>query len=189
MGIVEDAFVLGFVGRPFKRKGFHRLLQAWERSELSRRNGVLLTAGCTQLDCDRALGRRVAGVRGLGYLLSLQDFYAASDVVVLPSDHEGFPYSLLEAGAAGRALLGTDIPGISCAIRHNETGLLVARGDASALRGAIERLALDLHLRERLGRNARARVENEFARPAVLQSLLEFYQDTLGVKPTSLPVV
>lgn len=183
LGLGEGAFVLGFVARPFKRKGFHRLLAAWEASELSRQNGFLLTAGCTQDECDKALGHPVAAVRGLGYLLELFGFYAASDVVALPSDHEGFPYSLLEGGAAGRALLGTDIPGIRCAIRNNETGLLVPTGDAAALQRGIERLAADQELRERLGRNARARVEKEFARPMVLESLVQFYEKTLGIRP------
>jgi len=106
---------------------------------------------------------------------------------VLPSDHEGFPYSLLEGGAAGRALLGTDIPGIRCAIRHEQTGLLVAPDSVGALRGGIERLAADAGLRGQLGRNARARVEKEFARPVVLEALLEFYRNVLGLEPAPLP--
>ncbi|MGO9201962.1 MAG: glycosyltransferase [Limisphaerales bacterium] len=183
IGAAEGAFVLGFVGRPLRRKGFHRLLEAWEQSASGRANGLLLAAGCSQAECDEALGRPIPGVRGLGYLPDLTGLYAAVDAVVLPSDHEGFPYSLLEGGAAGRALLGTDIPGIRCAIRHEQTGLLVAPDSVGALRGGIERLAANPGLRGQLGRNARARVEKEFARPVVLEALLEFYRNALGLKP------
>jgi len=178
-GVADAAFVLAYVGRPVKRKGFHLLLSAWEKSGLGRNGNFLLVAGCTQEECARALGRAVEGVKGLGYLTDLKEFYAASDAVVLPSDHEGFPYSLLEGAAAGRPLIGTDIPGIRCAIRHNETGLLVPLGNESALCDAIQVLASDIGLRERLGRNARTRVEREFDREMVLKQLLDFYRTEL----------
>jgi glycosyltransferase involved in cell wall biosynthesis len=178
-GISDTAFVLAYVGRPVKRKGFRVLLSAWEKSGLGGSGNVLLMAGCTAEECARATGGVNAGVKGLGYLADLREFYAASDTVVLPSDHEGFPYSLLEGAAAGRALIGTDIPGIRCAIRHDETGVLVPLRDAAALGNAIGRLASDAALRERLGRNARARVEREFSREMVLRSLLDFYRTEL----------
>ncbi len=179
-GIADSAFVLAYVGRPVKRKGFHRLLKAWRASGLAQKGNVLLAAGCSQLECDRALGTPVDGVKGVGYLTDLREFYAAGDVVVLPSDHEGFPYSLLEGAAAGRALIGTDIPGIRCAIQQNRTGLLAPARDEAALRGAIELLASDSALKMRLGQNARNRVEREFDRETVLESIRRFYASDLG---------
>ena len=155
---------------------------AWESSGLAPRGNVLLAAGCTEAECSRALGHRVEGVKGLGYLNDLRAVYAASDAVVLPSDHEGFPYSLLEGAAAGRPLVGTDIPGIQCAIRRDETGLLVPLRDAAALRRAIETLASNPELGQRLGARARARVEREFARRIVLQSLLDYYKTELRLR-------
>ncbi len=174
-----NRFGLAYVGRPVKRKGFHFLLKAWKSTGLGLKGNVLLVAGCTQEECAGALDHAVEGVKGLGYLTDLKDFYAASDAVVLPSEHEGLPYSLLEGAAAGRPLIGTDIPGIRCAIQHNQTGLLVQVGDELALSKAIQLLASDAALRERLGRNARARVEREFDRNIVLRSLLDFYQAEL----------
>ena len=178
-GLPADRFALAYVGRPVKRKGFHLLLKAWKSTGLGPKGNVLLVAGCTQEDCAGALDHAVEGVKGLGYLTDLKDFYAASDAVVLPSEHEGLPYSLLEGGAAGRPLIGTDIPGIRCAIQHNKTGLLVPVGDELALGKAIQLLVSDAALRERLGRNARARAEREFDRNIVLRSLLDFYQTEL----------
>ena len=178
-GLPADRFVLAYVGRPVKRKGFHFLLKAWKRTGLGLKGNVLLVAGCTQEECAGVLDRAVEGVKGLGYLTDLKDFYAASDAVVLPSDHEGFGYSLLEGAAAGRPLIGTDIPGIRCAIQHNQTGLLVPVGDELALSKAIQLLVSDAALRERLGRNARARAEREFDREIVLRGLLDFYHAEL----------
>ena len=176
LGVADAPFVLAYVGRPVKRKGFHLLLQAWERSGLGEQNNVLLIAGCTATECEGALGHAIAGVRGLGYLTDLHEFYAACDAVILPSEHEGFPYSLLEGAAAAKPLIGTDIPGIRCAIQPGQTGLLVPAKDEGALTEAIQTLAADLELRSRLGQNARKRVELEFSREKVLKSLLEFYQ-------------
>jgi glycosyltransferase involved in cell wall biosynthesis len=176
-GILEDAFVLAYVGRPVKRKGLHFLLQSWEQTQLAQQGGVLLIAGCTGEECDRALGRPIPGVKALGYLNSLIQFYAASDVVTLPSRHEGFPYSLLEAAAAGKPLLGTQIPGICCAIEDKKTGLLVPFDNPIALSEAILWLAQDKKYRDFLGENARHRVEEKFSRELVLDSLVKFYQD------------
>ncbi|MCY7277611.1 MAG: hypothetical protein LH702_28710 [Phormidesmis sp. CAN_BIN44] len=61
----------------------------------------------------------------------------------------------MEGVAAAKPLIGTDIPGIRC---------------------AIQTLAADFELRSRLGQNARKRVELEFSREKVLKSLLEFYR-------------
>ena len=176
LDVTDAPFVLAYVGRPVRRKGFHLLLQAWERSGLGEQNNVLLIAGCTVVECEAALGRSIAGVRGLGYLTDLHKFYAACDAVALPSEHEGFPYSLLEGAAAAKPLIGTDIPGIRCAIQAGQTGLLVPTKDEEALTEAIQTLAADFELRSRLGQNARKRVELEFSREKVLESLLEFYR-------------
>src|SRR5262249_5822400 len=172
-GVPAQAFAAAYVGRPVRRKGFHLLLKAWQRTGLGLKGNALLVAGCSQSECDRALPQSVEGVKGLGYLTDLRDFYAASNVVILPSDHEGFPYSLLDGAAACRPLIGTDIPGIRCAIRHNETGLLVPPRNEAALAQALETLASDPTLAKRLGAQARARVEREFTRKIVLQSLLK----------------
>ena len=102
--------------------------------------------------------------------------------MTLPSEHEGFPYSMLEGAAAGKPLIGTDIPGIRCTIKHDQTGLLVAVNDEASLVEAIKKLASDPQLRSRLGYNARKQVEQEFTREVVLTSLLDFYRIELGIQ-------
>ncbi|GJD21810.1 glycosyl transferase, group 1 family protein [Rivularia sp. IAM M-261] len=185
-GITEANFVLAYVGRPVKRKGFHLLLKAWEKSGLGLNNNYLLIAGCTAAECDNALGHSVAGVKGLGYLTDLREFYAACDALTLPSKHEGFPYCLLEAAAAGKALIGTDIPGIRCAIKHNQTGLLIPFGNEEALAETIIQFASDPVLRSHMGKNARKRAKEEFSTDIVLAGLLDFYQKDLGIEADKL---
>jgi N,N'-diacetylbacillosaminyl-diphospho-undecaprenol alpha-1,3-N-acetylgalactosaminyltransferase len=177
--IDRNSFVLGYVGRPCKRKGFHRLLTAWQESHLGDRGNILLMSGCSNEDIHAIVGDSVAGVCGLGYINNMLEFYAACDAVVLPSDHEGFPYAMLEAAAAEKALIGTDIPGISCTIEHNQTGLLVPLDDSNALQEAIVKVASDSNLRIELGKKARVRVKLKFDRELVLSELLSFYDALL----------
>jgi N,N'-diacetylbacillosaminyl-diphospho-undecaprenol alpha-1,3-N-acetylgalactosaminyltransferase len=176
--IDQHIFVLGYVGRPYKRKGFNRLLTAWQESKLGEQGNTLLMAGCSDSDILSVVGA-VTGIRGLGHVDDMLGFYAACDAVILPSEHEGFPYAMLEAAAAGKALIGTDIPGIRCAIKHNQTGLLVPTEDSNALKEAIMKIASDPDLRMELGKNARERVESEFDREIVLNGLLSFYDSLL----------
>ena len=92
----------------------------------------------------------------------------AADVVVQPSvvlssgKTEGIPVALMEALAAARAVVASDVSGIPELVIDGETGLLVPPGRPVALADAIERLAADPGLRARLGRAGRARVLAEF---------------------------
>jgi N,N'-diacetylbacillosaminyl-diphospho-undecaprenol alpha-1,3-N-acetylgalactosaminyltransferase len=181
LGIPEDAFVLAYTGRPFKRKGFHLLIKAWERSGLGQQNHFLIIAGCSAADCDAVLGYQSQGVKGLGYLTSLREFYAACDAVTLPSEHEGFSYSLLEGAAAGKPLIGSDIPGNRCAIQPDLTGILIPKDNEVALAEAIKYFAFNPDLRHQLGKNARYRIEQEFTNEIVLAGLLDFYTNVIGL--------
>jgi N,N'-diacetylbacillosaminyl-diphospho-undecaprenol alpha-1,3-N-acetylgalactosaminyltransferase len=177
--IDNSRFVLGYVGRPCKRKGFHRLLTAWQESQLGEQGNILLMSGCSNEAIHAIVGDAVAGVCGLGYIDNMLEFYAACDAVVLPSDHEGFPYAMLEAAAAGKTLIGTDIPGISCTIEHNQTGLLFPIDDPNALKESIIKVATDPNLRIKLGRAARTRVASKFDRQLILGELLSVYDALL----------
>jgi N,N'-diacetylbacillosaminyl-diphospho-undecaprenol alpha-1,3-N-acetylgalactosaminyltransferase len=181
LGIPDDAFVLAYTGRPFKRKGFHLLIKAWERSGLGQQNHFLIIAGCSAAACDAVLGYPSQGVKGLGYLTSLREFYAACDAVTLPSEHEGFSYSLLEGAAAGKPLIGSDIPGNRCAIQPDLTGILIPKNNEVALAEAIKYVAFNPDLRHQLGKNARYRIEQEFTNEIVLAGLLDFYTNVIGL--------
>ena len=93
-----------------------------------------------------------------GFRHDVPDILSISDVFVVSSLFEGLPTSLLEAMAAGRACVVTDI---GLPVRHMETGLVVKPGNPFALRNAIQALMENGDLRKRLGENARRFVESE----------------------------
>ncbi|MDP6041734.1 MAG: glycosyltransferase family 4 protein [Candidatus Latescibacteria bacterium] len=75
--------------------------------------------------------------------------------VCMPSRYEGWGIVAVEASAASKAVIGTDIPGLADAIRPNETGLLVPSENPEALASAMEQLLADAQLRKRLGEAGR----------------------------------
>ena len=85
-----------------------------------------------------------------------------ADVHVLTSRTEGFPGAVLEAAAAGVPTVAFDVGGTGEAVVHGETGLLVEPGDEAGLLEAVERLADDPSLRQKLGDQARDLVRRRF---------------------------
>lgn len=96
-------------------------------------------------------------VRALGPRKDVPDLIEASDVVCLTSDAEALPMAVLEAMAAGRTVVATDVGGVRDAVVDGETGFLIPRGDSARLAATLRRLAADSPLRESLGRAGRER--------------------------------
>jgi glycosyltransferase involved in cell wall biosynthesis len=100
-------------------------------------------------------------------------------VACLPSYREGAPLSLLEAAAASRPIVTTDVPGCRAVVGHEDNGLLVPVRDASTLASALERLILDASLRRKLGTRGRERAEREFSTDVVNGRIIGTYFDML----------
>ena len=89
----------------------------------------------------------------------------AATLLVLPSRSEGMGRVVIEAGCRGRAVVGSRVGGIPDVVVDRKTGVLVPPGDAGALAEALERVLSDRALAERLGAEARIRVEPWLATP------------------------
>ncbi|HYT94587.1 MAG TPA: glycosyltransferase [Gemmataceae bacterium] len=139
----------------------------------------------------RADLERLADELGLGKRLQLPGvvrdvpaFLSRADVAVLCSHSEGMSNALLEYMAAGRAIVATRVGAAERLIEAGTHGLLVPPGDATALAGAIERLAADAGLRVRLGAAARQRAEQHYSREAMVRRFENFYEFLVrGGKP------
>lgn len=107
---------------------------------------------------------------------------AAASIVVLPTTYgEGVPKVLIEAAAAGRPIVATDVPGCREVVRDGENGFLVPPGDRSALASAIERLCADASLRARLGAAGRRLAETGFSDTSANELTLDVYRRLLEV--------
>jgi glycosyltransferase involved in cell wall biosynthesis len=159
------------VGRLVEKKGFHVLVEAaallnfhfclrivGEGPERERLSKMIETRGL----------REHVTLEGSLTHAELPEAYAEADTVVVPSvqdssgDRDGLPNVVLEALASARAVVASDISAVGSAVTEGETGLLVPPDNTAALAAALKRLADSPALRERLGRNGRARVERDF---------------------------
>jgi sugar transferase (PEP-CTERM/EpsH1 system associated) len=155
------------VGRLVPVKNHANLVAAVAQA---RADGVpcrLLIAGDGQLKAsleDQAASLGIAAaVDLLGSRQDLPDLLAAADIFVLSSDSEGMSNTIIEAMAAGRPVLATDVGGNPELVVPNETGLLVEAGKPAALAQGIKALAADAAAREAMGAAGRRRAEREFS--------------------------
>lgn len=184
LGLPADAFIVLCVGRLVELKRHELLIQAV--AEVSRtRPTYLLCAG----DGPRreALQQRAAElgmneqVRFLGNRDDIPNLLRGADVFALASDTEGLSCSILESMAAGIPAVVTDVGGNRELIRDGETGCLVPRGDADALRKALLLLLDKPEQRRQMGRAAKQRARALFS----LDAMTAAYSRLYGLPPST----
>ena len=116
----------------------------------------------------------------LGRREDVPSLLAACDVFALPSLYEGSSLALLEAMAAGRAVVSSAIAGTDELIEDGRSGLLVPPGDSEALAAALARVLDDSGLRESLAAAGRERAEREFDSAPAARRVAAIYDEVLG---------
>ncbi|MCY8543495.1 glycosyltransferase family 4 protein [Bacillus haynesii] len=179
-----DKKVILFTSRMIGNKGIHHLIEALAQLKDTRNDWVCWMAG---------EGEKLAGLKiqseqlGLAddvvflknredvpYLLSLADIY------VLPSLLDNQPLSLIEAQIAGVPAVVSDAGGLPEMVDHEETGLIVPKGDAAALSSSLERLLEDDDFRNKLGINAKDFAKKHWDMDQAVTRILDIYQNTNG---------
>jgi glycosyltransferase involved in cell wall biosynthesis len=158
-------FQAAFVGRITGEKGHQVLIQAWSSSGLSALSAALVLVGGGPIRA-RAVATGAVLPEGRRSPAEVRNFYAGSDVVVVPSvPTRDFlePWGLVvnEAFNQGVPVIASDAVGAVAGglVRHERTGLVVPAGDVPALAAALRRLYDDPALRARLGAAGREAVK------------------------------
>lgn len=115
-----------------------------------------------------------------GWQADMRAVFEECHIVTLPSFGEGLPTILLEAAAAGRPIVTTDVPGCRDVIVNGSTGLLVPQQDSLELSRALERLILDPELRKSMGQAGRDFVVQRFSNSIVNGDTYRIYQSLWG---------
>jgi glycosyltransferase involved in cell wall biosynthesis len=159
-----------YIGRLVRTKGLFEILEALK---LLRRSGVatrLVIAGSGPVEealhqSARALGLEdIATFAGPAFGERKVQLLAEAEVLLLPTYHlEGLPYALLEGMAAGLVPIVTRVGAIPDVVRQGVHGVFVAPRDPEALARAIQSLAADRALLERLGAASRQRVATSYS--------------------------
>jgi glycosyltransferase involved in cell wall biosynthesis len=105
-----------------------------------------------------------------------------AQIFVLSTHFEALPISILEAMRAGMPVLATDVGGISEAVRHKETGLLVHRGDILGLRDALASMIADPTLRLTMGTAGRSCWTAQFTATTMATKTLEVYRRAVAIR-------
>jgi glycosyltransferase involved in cell wall biosynthesis len=171
-GIPADALVVGFVGRVVRDKGITELVQSWQQLREQYCTLHLLLVGPFEPedplpDSVNEVLRSDGRIHLAGPQVDPAPFYAAMDLVVLPTYREGFPNVPLEAAAMALPVVATRIAGCIDAIRDGVTGTLVRPRDPVALADAIGAYLRQPELRDRHGRAGRHWVLNAFRPEAI----------------------
>lgn len=156
--------VFAYLGRLKKYKGVHLVIEAFAR--VQRDNAVLEIAGAG--DYRGALERLARSldlherVRFLGRISEAEKLALLRRAwgLAFASPKEGWGITNLEAAACGTPVVASNSPGIRESVRHGETGYLVPHGDVAAMTAALQRLADDVRLVDRLGTQARRFAES-----------------------------
>jgi len=173
LGLAAGAPVVAFVGRLSREKAPEVLLRAVQGTGVQ-----LLVAGEGPLRQALESEADPAQVRFLGFLSDVGPVLAAADVLALPSRTEGLPMAVLEAMAAGVAVVASEVGSLPEVLGEG-AGVLVPAGDVGALRQALESLSAPEE-RTRLASPARRRVESQYGAAAMARSYRErLYQPAL----------
>jgi glycosyltransferase involved in cell wall biosynthesis len=128
-------------------------------------------------DDARALGDRLIWA---GFRRDVPDVCFASDVVMLTSDNEGTPVSLIEAQAAAVPVVATDVGGVRSAVRDGESGWLAASDDTERLADAAGRLLDDPRRRSTMGQAGRAHVTSLYTLGRLVADHAALYDELLA---------
>jgi glycosyltransferase involved in cell wall biosynthesis len=177
LGLPDDAPVVAFVGRLTQVKRPERFVDV--AIEVARRHptAVFLIVGKGELlDSLVEHARPLEGrVRFLGWRGDVATVYAACDVIVLTSDNEGMPLSLIEAASVGTPAVTTRVGSAPEVVLDGVTGFVTATGVEALTRATIELLEND-ELRGRMGEAAARRARREFGAARLVADVAALYE-------------
>lgn len=188
LSLGDQDIVITCVAEFTSTKNHRFLLDAWHKLAREEPQAHLLLVGDGHLRKAMERKVRIEGiprVRFLGFRKDVPQLLHATDIFVLPSRREGLPRSIMEAMAAGKPVVATDVRGSRDLVEHEVTGLLVQLGDVEGLAQAILRLIRDPELRQRMGQAGREKIK-AYSLDHVLQEMAIIYERYLLKKGPSL---
>jgi len=185
MSVSSDTLLVAMVGRLVEVKNHKLFLDAVRivKEKSPRINVKYVVVG------DGALRRELESyaqeidvadrVIFLGWRRDLDTIYKSADLVCLTSLNEGTPISLIEAMAAGKAVIGTDVGGVRDVVSHGASGLLSPSKDAVAFSRNLTELLLNKEKRDEMGRFGREHVAEKYSKERLISDVEKLYDTEL----------
>jgi len=181
LGIPDDAVVITCVAEFNENKDHEFLMKAWVEIEKSINNINLFLVGDGNF-LERIKEKvKINGLSRVFFLGKRDDIpriLNESDIGLLVSKREGLPRCIMEAMAAGKPVVATDIRGNRDLVKDGVNGFLVKLGDVQGLVDSILKLANDKNLRDQMGKKGRELIE-DYSLENVLEEMAEIYDKFL----------
>lgn len=179
----SDVFTFIFIGRLSCEKGILELLGAFKALNRQIPETRLLLLGWEEYDSKKhaaSIKKMISetdSVEFVGFREDVRPWLLASQALVLPSYREGFPNSILEAGAMSLPVVATDINGVNEIVKDKVNGLLVPPRNENALFEAMKRMVRNEGLRKIMSQNARPLIAERFDRTFVRNAMIDYYRN------------
>ena len=184
--INPEAFICLTVRRITFKNGIDTFLQVAKFFN-EKRKDILFVLGGKGPDTDMVKKyikeNHLSNIKFIGFVSDeeLPDYYALSDVFILPSKTgEGFPLVVTEAFASGLPVIGTNAGGQIEIIRNDKTGFIVEPNEPKQIARKIEYLSENKKLLEEMSKNCRKLIEKEFSWEKNVDKLLSVYQEVIN---------
>ena len=184
----DDIFRYIFVGRIVGDKGINELVDAFVKLNKEYPSTKLILVGNYEVKLDPIKPETIKIIEenpcidacGPKFSDDLLKEYIKSHCFVMPSYREGFPNTVMEAGAMGLPSVVTDINGSREIVIHGENGLIVPSKDTDALYEAMKQMLLDTESYKKMAVNARPLIESRYEKSFVQRCLMDYYDDILN---------
>lgn len=190
LGLAPETPLLLTVSSLTPEKGHRFLLDALADQDITQRDWhlAIVGGGREKTSLEEQVNKLGLNdrVTFLGYRKDIPNLLKSADLYILPSLDEGLPMALLEAMAAGKPSIATNVGDVSKVIRDNSVGKLIGPGDSQALSHALRDALDDSNWRTSSGINARELIIREFSSRAMTQNYSRCYNDILNVSSSNL---
>jgi len=184
--LAPGRFNLLIAGRLDLVKGHHVAIEAMAQEAMPPDAHLCIVGDGPRARELEALARSsgVSGrVHAIGFRRDIYDYIAHCDALLMPSLHEGLPYTLLEAMALGVPIVASRVGGLAEVLADGSTALLVEPGNAAALAAAVRRLRSEPALRDSIGARAQSLQREKYSVDAMVQSYLDVYREAWRAMP------
>lgn len=160
LGIEENQFVIGTIANLYKTKGLGYLIEAFHllnsKSPIPNSKFLIIGEGPERKNLELRIKNYELSDKVIltGSIHDASQYLKAFDIFVLPSVKEGFPYTILEAMAAGLPIVATDVGAIPEILENQKSGLIVPPANLEILAKALKNLLDNPQKTQELGKNA-----------------------------------
>lgn len=182
-GIPEKDLIFIFIGRLVSEKGINELVAAFKKLNLSYPATTLLLVGPLEEELDPLNPEILLEIQenskiiSTGYQQDVRPYLAMADVLTFPSYREGFPNVVMQAGAMGLPSIATNINGCNEIIDDGQNGIIIPVKDEVALYNAMDLLAGNKIMRDRLSKKSREMICSKYDRNEFWKILKKEYED------------